>query len=60
MTEAVRGVDLAPNPWANPDPLFIKPLLGGPQMRGPKKSPSLQILLFSGLGLELKWVRPPK
>jgi len=34
------------------------PLLGGPQMRGPKKSPSPQSPLSSGLGLGLRWVTP--
>jgi len=50
---------LAPNPWVSPDSLFIKPSFREPQMRGPKKSPSPQSPLSSGLGLGLKWVSPP-
>jgi len=32
---------LAPNPWASPDPLFIKPHFRGPPNKGAKKKPPL-------------------
>jgi len=34
-----RGVNLAPSPWASPDPLFIKPPFRGPPNEGGKKKP---------------------
>jgi len=60
MCVEVRGVNLTLNPWVNPDPLFTKPPFREAPNKGVKKCPSLQSPLSSGLGLGLRWVRPPK
>jgi len=51
--------NLAPSPWARPNPLFIKPPFRRPLNEEAKKSSNPQSPLFSGLGLGLRWVSLP-